>query len=90
MAILSGRNAPEFFDKALFSSYIDTVKALGLLRPDPDAGDQRLSIDSRVQTMAVQAMQHLSVEVQQRIRRLTARPRRAPVLTAVKTGTNDR
>jgi glycerol-3-phosphate O-acyltransferase len=75
MAILSGRSAPEFFDKALFSNYIDTMKGLGLLRPDAETGDQHLVIDRQVQQRAVQSMQHLSVEVQQRIRRLISRPR---------------
>lgn len=79
MAVLSGRNAPEFFDKALFSSYIDSMKRLGLLRPDAEHGDQSLAIDPQLQRMAEQAMRHLSGGTQQRIRRLLSRPRPAPV-----------
>jgi glycerol-3-phosphate O-acyltransferase len=75
MAVLSGRNAPEFFDKALFSSYIDTMKRLGLLRPDSQVGDRRLEIDPQLQRMAEQSMRHLSGGTQQRIRRLLSGPR---------------
>jgi glycerol-3-phosphate O-acyltransferase len=76
MAILSGRNAPEFFDKTLFSNFIDTLKALDLVNADPEAGDRRLAIDRRVEKMAADALLLLSVEVQQRIRRLISHPRR--------------
>ena len=77
MAVLSGRNAPEFFDKTLFSSYIDSMKRLELLKPDPERGDDCLTIDPQLQRMAEQAMRHLSGGVQQRIRRLLSRPRPA-------------
>ncbi|MGH8560763.1 MAG: glycerol-3-phosphate 1-O-acyltransferase PlsB [Nevskiales bacterium] len=75
MAVLSGRNAPEFFDKALFSNYIDTMKRLNLLRPDVEFGDSRLRIDPQLQRMAEQSMRHLSGGTQQRIRRLLSGPR---------------
>jgi glycerol-3-phosphate O-acyltransferase len=75
MAVLSGRRAPEFFDKALFSSYIDSLKRQNLLRPDAESGDHCLTIDPQVQRMAEQAMRYLSAGVQQRIRRLLSRPR---------------
>jgi glycerol-3-phosphate O-acyltransferase len=75
MAVLSGRNAPEFFDKALFSSYIDTMKRLGLLQPDTECGDSCLRIDPQLQRMADQSMRHLSGGTQQRIRRLLSGPR---------------
>lgn len=75
MAVLSGRNAPEFFDKALFSSYIDSMKRLELLVPDAERGDACLRINPRLQHMAEQSMRHLSGGTQQRIRRLLDRPR---------------
>lgn len=75
MAVLSGRNAPEFFDKTLFSNYIDTLKRLQLLIPDADLGDRSLTIDAQLQRMAEESMRRLSGEAQQRIRRLLSRPR---------------
>lgn len=67
MAILSGRNAPEFFDLGLFHHFIDTAVAQGLLVQSDDG----FEIDARVDTIAEQSMALLSPEVQENILQLT-------------------
>lgn len=78
MAMLTGRNAPEFFDKGLFRDYIDTLKSLDLLREDCDQGEQeceRLVIDNRLQQRAEDALALLSPDIRQVILQLLHRPR---------------
>src|SRR3546814_19598506 len=44
MAILTGRDAPEFFDKALFKGYLNTLIEIGLVSV---ADDKTLIVDPR-------------------------------------------
>jgi len=67
MAILSGRNAPEFFDLGLFHHFIDTAVAQGLLVQ----ADAVFEIDARIDVIAEQSMALLSPEVQENILQIT-------------------
>jgi len=51
-ALLNGLDAPEFFDKALFKNFIQTLKALGVLTLNEDA---KLDFDHRIQDVIDQA-----------------------------------
>lgn len=76
MAVLTGREAPEFFDKALFSGYLDTLIEIGIVGQDPEQG---LVADERVERIAERSMELLSDETRQMLRQLLARRRPAPV-----------
>jgi glycerol-3-phosphate O-acyltransferase len=74
MAVLTGREAPEFFDKALFSGYVDTLIEVGIVGEDPEKG---LVADERVDRIAERSMELLSDETRQMLRQLLARRRPA-------------
>jgi len=76
IAVLTGREAPEFFDKALFSGYLDTLIEVGIVAEDPQRG---LVADERVERIAERSMELLSDESRQMLRQLLAR--RRPVMT---------
>jgi glycerol-3-phosphate O-acyltransferase len=76
IAVLTGREAPEFFDKALFSGYLDTLIEVGIVAEDPQRG---LVADERVERIAERSMELLSDESRQMLRQLLAR--RRPVTT---------
>ncbi len=79
LAILSGRDAPEFFDKALFRGFVETLKARHWLLPvdaaDLATGDERLQIDARVSQLADHALSLLGTDIGQIILQLVHRPR---------------
>ncbi len=76
IAVLTGREAPEFFDKALFSGYLDTLIEVGIVAEDPQRG---LLTDERVERIAERSMELLSDETRQMLRQLLAH--RRPVTT---------
>ncbi|MBV8062878.1 MAG: 1-acyl-sn-glycerol-3-phosphate acyltransferase, partial [Nevskia sp.] len=82
MAVLTGREAPEFFDKALFSGYLDTLIEVGLVVEEPQRG---LLADERVDRIAERSMELLSDESRQMLRQLLAR--RRPAAPAAAPGT---
>lgn len=80
IAVLTGRNAPEFFDKALFRGYVNTLIEAGVLR-QTEGGI--LEADPKIERMAERAMDLLSAEAQQTILQLLARRRRERLGTVV-------
>ncbi len=74
MAVLTGREAPEFFDKALFSGHLDTLIEVGIVAEEPQRG---LVADERVDRIAERSMELLSDETRQMLRQLLARRRPA-------------
>ena len=78
MAVLTGRDAPEFFDKALFSAYLDTLVEIGLV--SVGAGGA-LTVDARCDRIAERSVELLSDETRQMLLQLLAR-RRTPATTA--------
>ncbi len=79
LAILSGRDAPEFFDKALFQGFVATLKDKQWLLPvkgDPDSqGGERLRVDERVSRLGDHALGMLGTDIAQAILQLVHRPR---------------
>ncbi|MGJ8668051.1 MAG: glycerol-3-phosphate 1-O-acyltransferase PlsB [Oceanococcus sp.] len=79
LAIISGRDAPEFFDKALFRGFVDTLKEKGWVVPVPgvelEDGDERLSIDASVGPLVDRALGMLGTDIGQAILQLVHRPR---------------
>lgn len=78
MAVLTGRNAPEFFDPALFKGYVSTLIELGLV---VEQDDQTLEVDPRIDRIAERSMELLSGEAQQTVRQILARKPGAAVET---------
>ncbi|MFP5307826.1 MAG: glycerol-3-phosphate 1-O-acyltransferase PlsB, partial [Gammaproteobacteria bacterium] len=74
MAILTGRNAPEFFDKALFRGYLNTLIDIGLVA---ETGEQTLAVDARIERIAERSQELLSDESRQMLLQLLSR-RKAP------------
>ena len=70
IAVLTGRMAPEFFDRALFRGYVDTLIRLGLITRK--AGGHIL-VDERIHPLARSALELLSPDIQQTILQLVAR-----------------
>lgn len=76
MAVLTGRNAPEFFDAALFRGYVGTLIALGLV---VEREDKTLEVDPRIDRIAERSMELLGGEAQQTVLQILARrPAAAP------------
>jgi len=73
LAVLTGRDAPEFFDKQLFRNYLDTLIEVGLAR---DGGEAGIEVDAKVERIAERSMDLLSDEARQTLLHLLAR--RAP------------
>jgi glycerol-3-phosphate O-acyltransferase len=72
IAVLTGRDAPEFFDQTLFSGYLDTLIGIGVIGVD---ADKNLLIDQRVERIAERSMELLSDETRQMLLQLLARRR---------------
>lgn len=70
MAVLTGREAPEFFDPALFKGYLNTLIDVGLVRVDADS---RLVVDARIERIAERSLELLSDESRQTLLQLLSR-----------------
>ncbi|MEQ1440365.1 glycerol-3-phosphate 1-O-acyltransferase PlsB [Fontimonas sp. SYSU GA230001] len=70
MAILTGRDAPEFFDKALFRGYLNTLIEIGLVA---DGGERGLIVDPRIDRIAERSQELLSDESRQMLLQLLSR-----------------
>lgn len=64
IAVLTGRMAPEFFDKALFRGYVNTLIRFGLVTEDEM---HRLSVDPAIDGIARRSLELLGADVQQTI-----------------------
>ena len=70
MAVLTGRDSPEFFDKALFRGYLDTLIDVGLV----SVGDnQLLQVEERIHKIAERSLELLSDESRQTLLQLLSR-----------------
>ncbi len=78
VAILSGRDAPEFFDPRLFRGFVETLRLRGLLQPVPAPdlvrGDERLRPDPALDELAAVALDLLGQDIAQMILQLVHRP----------------
>ena len=70
MAVLTGRNAPEFFDTALFRAYVSTLIETGLV---VEREDKTLEVDERIDRIAERSMELLGGEAQQTVLQILAR-----------------
>ncbi|SER17175.1 glycerol-3-phosphate acyltransferase [Solimonas aquatica] len=74
MAILTGRDAPEFFDKTLFKGYLNTLIDIGLVTV---SNDRTLAVDARIERIAERSLELLSDETRQMLAQLLSRRRAA-------------
>lgn len=74
MGILSGRMAPEYFDKGLFRNFVDTLLAEGLAVCESDGQTEKLRITEKVCGLSVEAVELLGPTVQQTVLQLISRP----------------
>jgi glycerol-3-phosphate O-acyltransferase len=72
MAMLTGREAPEFFDRALFSGYLDSLVEVGVVQQSAGGG---LVLDARINRIADRSLELLSDETRQTLMQLLARRR---------------
>jgi len=70
MAVLTGRNAPEFFDSSLFRAYVSTLIDQGLV---VEREDKTLEVDERIDRIADRSMELLGGEAQQTVLQILAR-----------------
>jgi len=70
MAVLTGRNAPEFFDNALFRAYVSTLIEQGLV---VEREDKTLEVDERIDRIADRSMELLGGEAQQTVLQILVR-----------------
>lgn len=82
MAILTGRDAPEFFDKALFRGYLNTLIEIGLV---VETGEQSLEVDGRIERIAERSQELLSDDSRQMLLQLLSR-RKHPEAPAADNG----
>lgn len=84
MAILTGRDAPEFFDKTLFQGYLNTLIDMGLVKVD---GERSLVVDARIDKIAERSQELLSDESRQMLMQLLSRRKQpdSPPAEPVKT-----
>lgn len=75
LAILTGREAPEYFDKNLFRTYLNALIDQGLLTEQETSEDARLSVNPRLQSLAEQWVWLLGPAVQQGVQQLIRDPR---------------
>ena len=77
LAIISGRDAPEFFDKALFQGFVATLKQKGWLIPvqGKDGETETLQIDEQISGFVEHALSLLGTDIAQAIVQLAYRPR---------------
>jgi len=80
MAVLTGRDSPEFFDKTLFRGYLDTLIDVGLVSIGED---QKLVMDERILKIAERSLELLSDDSRQTLLQLISRRPAAPVAGAV-------
>lgn len=80
MAVLTGREAPEFFDKALFSGYLDSLIEVGLVQ---QAAGGELALDARIVRISERSLELLSDETRQTLAQLLARRRAAELKPSV-------
>ncbi len=73
MAIVTGRNSPEFFDLRLFHNHLQTLTRVGLLK----SHGHELEIEPALQTLAKDALQLLGPDIRQTILHLTSTPHAA-------------
>ncbi|RJS92896.1 glycerol-3-phosphate 1-O-acyltransferase PlsB [Salinisphaera sp. Q1T1-3] len=71
MALLTGRNSPEFFDARLFRNHVETLVRVGLLRREGN----KLHIDDGLRHLADHALRLLGSDIRQTIAHLTSMPR---------------
>jgi glycerol-3-phosphate O-acyltransferase len=83
MALLTGRDAPEFFDKTLFRGYLDTLIDVGLVS---ETGEGPLTVHPRIDRIAERTLELLSDEARQTLMQLLSRRRLSPA-PAVTQGT---
>lgn len=89
LAIISGRNAPEFFDGRLFRNYLDTLIRDGMLHVSAEA-DDNLIIDEQLQGLAKRSLKLLGHDVQQTILQLiSSKPVQESRETVVEEATED-
>ncbi|MBY8965432.1 glycerol-3-phosphate 1-O-acyltransferase PlsB [Algiphilus sp. NNCM1] len=69
IAVLTGRMAPEFFDRALFQGYLDTLIELTLISETEEGA---IRVGDNIDELARSALALLSPEAQQTILQLTA------------------
>lgn len=74
LAFMTGREAPEYFDKTLFRGQLDTMVAIGVARQTSDG----FQVDERITRMAGRAVELLSEETRQTLLQLIARRRHVP------------
>jgi glycerol-3-phosphate O-acyltransferase len=79
MAILTGRDAPEFFDKALFRGYLNTLIEIGLVA---ELEDRQLMVDTRIERIAERSQELLSDESRQMLLQLLSRRKPAEAAAA--------
>ena len=70
MALISGRNSPEFFDSRLFRNHLKTLVSVGLLRQEGN----KLHIDPALRHLAEHALRLLGSDIRQSIAHLTSLP----------------
>lgn len=79
LALVTGKESPEYFDKALFRGYLDTLVSIGVARQTGEA----LEVDPRISRMAARAVELLSEEARETLQQLLARRRATPVEESV-------
>ena len=70
MAVLTGRDAPEFYDPAVFKGYLNTLIGMSLVKVGEDS---TLSVDARIERMAERSLELLSDESRQTLLQLLSR-----------------
>ena len=68
MSFVREFSAPEFFDKALFKNFLDTLKGLGYLSVNDD---KRLIFNERLSALASDALQMLPSGIRQAVLQVT-------------------
>jgi len=79
MAVLTGRDAPEFFDKALFRGYLNTLIEVGVVI---EGEGRTLAVDARIERIAERSLELLSDETRQMLLQLLSRRNRGEPASA--------
>ena len=74
LSIVSGREAPEYFDKNLFRVYLDTLIAQNLLYEENRDGERWVRCDARLQLFSQRWVALLGPDVQQSMLQLIRQP----------------
>lgn len=83
LSVLTGRNSPDFFDKALFRGHVDTLIDEGLLTTDPE-DKNALSVADAFADIAEQSLQLVGPDLRQTLEQLIAQPSQSPAASASK------